>query len=381
MFETIFWLSFLFIIYTYFGYPILLVIVAKLWGKSIDKRSFTPNVTMIIAAYNEERIIRDKLKNALNMDYPKDKFEIIIVSDASTDGTDEIVKEFSDQRVRLKRMPERGGKTRAINAAVPEANGEIILFSDTRQMYDKNALREIMDNFNDPKVGGVSGELYLINSDGGNVGEGVGMYWKYEKLLRKKESQIYSTSGATGAIYAIRRELYQPIPDDTILDDVVIPMNIVLKGYRVIFEEQAMAYDKVASTAKQELTRKIRTLCGNYQAYFHKPKLFNPFKNRVFFQFISHKVFRLLVPFALILMLVLNIFLLSSLTYKILLILQILLYISAVMGHFVSKRSFIGRIFGIPYTFVVLNYAALAGFYRFITKSQQVTWKKADVNP
>ncbi|MBM3213240.1 glycosyltransferase family 2 protein [Candidatus Poribacteria bacterium] len=377
--KLIFWLSLLFIFYTYFGYPLLLVIIAKLKGKSIDKKTFTPFVTMIIAAYNEERNIREKLKNALSMDYPKHKFEIIVVSDCSSDNTDNIVIEFSMQNVRLMRMKERGGKAAAINSAIPEAKGEIILFSDTRQLYDKNALREIVDNFNDPTVGAVSGELYLTNPDGSGVGEGVGMYWKYEKLLRKKESQLYSTSGATGAIYAIRKNLYITIPHDTILDDVVIPMNIVLKGYRVVFEDNACAYDNVASTAKQELTRKIRTLCGNYQAYFRMHRLFNPFKNRIFFQFISHKVFRLIVPFAFLLMLFSNVFLISSLFYSIILFLQIFMYISAFIGHYTSKSkpSLMSRLFGIPYALIILNYAALAGLYRFITKKQKSAWEKA----
>jgi cellulose synthase/poly-beta-1,6-N-acetylglucosamine synthase-like glycosyltransferase len=377
--KILFWFSLTFVFYTYFGYPILLAIVMKLWGKAIDKKDFIPGVTMIISAHNEERTIRNKLENTINIDYPKDKFEIIVVSDGSSDRTDNIVCEFSNSRVKLIRVLERSGKAHALNIAVPESQGEIIVFADARQSYSKNAIMELVSNFNDPKVGAVSGELYLVNQDGGGVGEGVGMYWKYEKLLRKMESRLYSTSGATGAIYAIRKELYRPIPDDTILDDVVIPMNVVLSGYRVVFEENAKAYDNVASTAKQELTRKIRTLCGNYQMLFRMLTLLNPFKNKVFFQFISHKVFRLLIPFALIFMLISSIFLLQEMFYRIMLILQICLYASASVGHYLSKTkaSFISRLFGVPYTFMVLNYAAVAGLYRFITHKQKSTWEKA----
>ena len=229
--EILFWLSFLFIFYTYFGYPILLTIISKIWGKSIDKGDYTPQVTMIITAYNEEKYIRNKLENALSMDYPKSKIEIIVVSDGSTDRTDSIIQEFKDNGIRFIGMDKRGGKVQALNAGVSEANGEIIVFSDSRQVYDKDAIRKLMTNFNDKSVGAVSGELHLLNQNAGNVGEGVGIYWKYEKFLRKMESHLYSTSGATGAIYAIRRELYHPIPNDTILDDVVIPMNAVLKGF------------------------------------------------------------------------------------------------------------------------------------------------------
>lgn len=387
LFIIIFWLSIIFIVYTYFGYPILLVIIAKLRGKSVNKRDNIQSVSMIITAYNEEKNIRNKLENIISLDYPPDKLEVIVVSDASTDKTDEIVHEYEAHShiqnisvvpIKLIRMPKRGGKAQALNFAIQEAKGDIIVLSDTRQLYDRNAIRELVNNFSDPSVGAVSGELYLENPEGGGVGEGVGMYWKYEKLMRKMESRLYSTSGATGAIYAIRKELFKPIPDDTILDDVVIPMNIVLDGYRVVFDEKACAYDRVASTAKQELTRKIRTLCGNYQIMFRMPQLLNPFRNRVFFQTVSHKFFRLFVPFALIFTLISSIFLIRFTFYKIMFVLQITMYLLALIGHFLAKKpSFISRLFGIPYTFVVLNYAALAGLYRFITQKQSVAWERA----
>lgn len=378
--KIIFWLSLLFILYTYFGYPILLFFLTRFKVKPSKNLLFIPKVSMIITVYNEEEVIKDKLENAISLDYPKDKFEIIVVSDSSTDKTDDIVREFSSKEVKLIRMPERGGKAWALNAAVPKADGEIIVLSDARQLYDKKAILELVSNFSDPKVGAVSGELYLMNPQGDGVGEGVGLYWKYEKLMRKMESRLYSTSGATGAIYAIRKDLYRPIPDDTILDDVLIPMNIVLNGYRVIFEEEARAYDKVATTAKQELTRKIRTLSGNYQLLFRMHGLFNPFKNKVLFQFISHKVFRLLAPLALIIIFISNIFLLPLLFYKVIFFLQLFFYVCAILGHFMSKAkpSLICRFLGIPYAFVVLNYAALAGLYRYITKKHQVTWEKAN---
>jgi biofilm PGA synthesis N-glycosyltransferase PgaC len=276
--EVVFWLSLIFVVYTYFGYPVLLVIMVKLWGKPVDKKEFTPSVTMIIAAHNEEQTIRKKLENALDMDYPKGKFDIIVMSDGSSDRTDDIVREFFNRKVRLIRVPERSGKAHAINTAVPEAQGEIILFADARQYYDKNAIIELVRNFNDSKIGAVSGELYLVNHDGRGVGEGVGTYWKYEKLLRKMESRLYSTSGATGAIYAIRKDLYRQIPDDTILDDVVIPMNVVLSGYRVVFEENANAYDKVASTAKQELYAET-TRCFSVCLYYSIPSKIRFFSN------------------------------------------------------------------------------------------------------
>jgi biofilm PGA synthesis N-glycosyltransferase PgaC len=378
--EILFWFSIIFVFYTYFGYPILLFAIAKFWSNPVNKKIINPGVTMIIVAYNEENNIRNKLENILSINYPKDKLEIIVVSDGSTDRTDNIVQEFFSKGVRLIRMPERGGKARALNFAVPKAGNEIIAFADARQVYEKNAIIELVKNFNDEKVGAVSGELFLINQDGCNVGECVGIYWRYEKFLRKIESRIYSNSGATGAIYAIRKELFRTIPDDTILDDVVIPMNVALSGYRVVFEENANAYDNVAKTLKHENTRKIRTLCGNYQVLFRMPELFNPFKNKVFFQFISHKVFRLLVSFALLFMFISNVFLLSLMFYRIIFGLQVCMYISAIVGYYLSKMkpSFINRLFGVPYIFVMLNYAALVGLYRFITNKQEIAWEKAD---
>lgn len=375
--KVTFWFSLLFVLYTYFGYPLLLIMAAKLRSKPVSKKEITPFISMIIPAYNEERNIGGKLENTLELNYPEDSLEIIVVSDGSSDRTDDIVKEF--RMVKLIRMSERGGKAHALNAAVAEARGDIIVFSDARQMYDKGAIRELANNFSDAAVGAVSGEVHLVNQDGGGVGKGISMYWRYETLLRKLEGRLYSTAGAAGAIYAIRKELYQPIPDDTILDDFVIPMQIFLSGYRVICEERAKAYDIVADTARAELTRKIRTLCGNYQAFFRMRQLFNPFRNRILFQFISHKVFRLLVPFALFLMLVSSAFLVFVNPYRIMLILQVLMYISAFIGHYLSraKPSSAARLFGIPYTFVVLNYAAVAGLYRYITRTQHSTWEKA----
>ncbi len=379
--EIIFWLSLVFVLYVYFGYPALLFISTRLKSYPVDKRNFFPTVTMVITAYNEEKNIKDKLNNAVNLNYPKDKFNIIVVSDGSSDGTNDIIQEFANNNPRIKfiNIPERGGKPQALNKAVSEADGEIIVFSDVRQIYDENAIIELVSNFNDIKVGAVSGELHLVNPNEKSVGEGIGIYWKYEKFIRKMESFLYSMSGATGAIYAIRRALYKPIPEDTILDDVVIPINVVLKGYRVIFEENAKAYDKVSETTKQEMTRKIRTLSGNYQILFRMPELYNPKKNKVFFQLLSHKFFRLFVPFAMIFAFVSNIILSSISFYRIALILQICLYLSAVIGFFLSKEksSFISKFFTVPYTFVMLNYSAIAGLYRFITNKQNSKWDKA----
>lgn len=404
------------------------------------------------------------------MHYPKERLEIIVVSDGSTDKTNEIIEEFADTGVKLIKFSDRGGKARALNIAAPQARGEIILFSDARQLYNKDAILELVSNFSDKEVGAVSGELHILKkkpvqrldtvekaenendtrSENG-VGEGVGLYWKYEKFLRRNESQIDSTLGATGAIYAIRKELFSPIPEDTILDDFVIPMRVVLKGYRIIFEPKARAFDVVAVTSKKEFTRKVRTLTGNYQAFFRMKDLFNPFRNRVFFQLLSHKVFRLLVPYALVLAFISNVFtsftddfglrftsstllpqrqigfalrfasltdasslqFLNSPTYRMILFFQMALYACAAMGFFLSKFKtaetvsykvmnsegqktekksrilqpkpflrFCGRLvlrlFSTSYVFVLLNWAAVVGLYRFITHRQKITWEKAN---
>lgn len=262
-----------------------------------------------------------------------------------------------------------------LNDLILQAKNEIIFFTDARQTIERNALKELVSNFADKNIGCVSGELMLNGVGDSSISEGLGLYWRYEKFLRKKESQIGSMIGATGAIYAIRRNLCIPLPANTLLDDVFIPMKIIEQGYRAIFEPSAKAYDKVSQTSKEESFRKVRTLAGNWQIFFRLKNMFNPFKSKIALQLFSHKFLRVLVPYFSIIVFITNIFLLNIIFYRILFILQAVFYLSAIAGFLLSEYR-ISLLFGIPYTFCMLNVTAVRGLYSFISNNQKVAWKR-----
>jgi poly-beta-1,6-N-acetyl-D-glucosamine synthase len=303
--EILFWAAVFVVAYVYVGYPALLAVWAHVGGRTPRKREYEtgtwPSISIVVAARNEGARLPDRLTNLLQVPYPGRR-EIIVVSDGSTDATVAALAPFGD-RVKLLTVP-AGGKPLALNAGVREATGEILVFADARQRFDDRALLELVANFADPQVGGASGELVLDcevhSATDSTVGEGVGLYWKYEKWLRRRESLVWSTLGATGAIYALRRELWQPLPPETLLDDVLAPMRVVLGGRRIVFEDRALAYDAAAPDAAAEARRKTRTLAGNYQILAQAPRLLVPIANPVWLQYMSHKVGRLLVPWALV---------------------------------------------------------------------------------
>ena len=263
-----------------------------------------------------------------------------------------------------------------LNEIVPQAKGEIIVFSDARQIFKKDALRNLVANFADEKVGCVSGELVFVDEDKASVSKGIGFYWRYEKWMRKMESRISSAVGATGAIYAIRKDLFTPPPENTILDDVFIPLKIAQKGLRVIFDSQAVAYDKVVSTSKKEFTRKVRTLAGNFQLFIQCRSLFNPFKSKLSWQLFSHKFLRAVAFFFLLSLFVTNLLLRDSYPYSVILLLQVIFYSLAVGGFVAEKFSFQNRILSFPFVFCVLNFAGLRGFLKFVFGKQGVKWER-----
>jgi poly-beta-1,6-N-acetyl-D-glucosamine synthase len=283
--KIFFLFSLMFIIYTYLGYPALLFIKAKLFPKSIYKKSNAklPFVSVVIATKNEAANIQQRLNNLLEIEYPKSLFEIILVSDGSNDDTNQLVKRYtnSHKNIHLISYFPSQGKPFALNMGVRKALGEIIVFADSRQRFQKKAVAELVENFNDPHVGCVSGELILYDSHDSSIKKEMGTYWHYEKIIRKLESKSGSVVGATGAIYAIRKTLYKDIPCKTILDDVLTPMNIVMQGYRCIFEPSAVAYDSVSKNIESEMTRKIRTLAGNWQLLRLEPGILLPCNNKI----------------------------------------------------------------------------------------------------
>jgi cellulose synthase/poly-beta-1,6-N-acetylglucosamine synthase-like glycosyltransferase len=308
--KLLFWASAALIAYVYVGYPLLLAAWARLRPRPPRKRRFPaggwPAVSIVVAARNEAARLPARVENLLALPYGGVR-EIIVVSDGSSDGTAAALARYIGRgEVRLLEVP-AGGKPLALNAGVAAARGEILVFADARQRFDLGALESLIANFADPAVGGATGELVLDCESGpsaSSVADGVGAYWKYEKWLRRHESLIRSTLGATGAIYALRRSLWRPLPAETLLDDVLAPMRAVLDGWRVVFDEQAIAEDRAAPDAAAEARRKRRTLAGNYQILAQEPRLLVPGANPVWLQYVSHKVGRLIVPWALISVLV-----------------------------------------------------------------------------
>jgi biofilm PGA synthesis N-glycosyltransferase PgaC len=337
MAETVLWLSLLCIIYVYVGYPLVLMTWRRVMRRKVDKHAWEPAVSLIIAMHNEEHNVRPKLRNCFEMDYPAGRLQIIISLDAPTDGTEALVRQYQDQGVEIISSPIRRGKAAALNSAMTIARGEIVLFADARQLFDSQAVRELVANFADPSVGAVSGELLLLDQDGRQSKNAVGLYWRYEKALRGMESDIHSVPGTTGAIYAIRRNLFTPLPPNTVLDDVVTPLRIVLAGKRAVFDSAARAYDSVTESPEVEYQKKRRTLMGNYDLLTEMPELLLPWRNPIFIQFVSHKLGRLIVPYCLAALFVSNFFILHGL-YLTLLAGQMLFYLLACAGWLISVQ-------------------------------------------
>lgn len=374
--KILFWLSILVIFYVYLGYPVIVYLVLFVSKKPVKKKYIYPTISVIISAYNEGKNIENKIRNLLNLDYPKDKLEILIGSDGSTDRTDAIISKYINGKIKFFRHFERQGKPTMLNMLAREAKGEVFIFTDARQKLDKDSFKELVKNFSDHKVGSVSAELLFEKADS-KTASGVALYWRYEKFIRNCESKIGSMLGATGALYAIRRELFPDLPRNLILDDVYIPITIIQKGYRAIFEPKAKVFDQVAKNAKEEFLRKTRTLAGNFQLFYYLKKLFNPFQSLVGLQFFSHKFLRLVVPFLLVIVFVINFFILDSYFYNLVFILQITFYTFACLGLIIKH---VNRLFDVPCMFCVMNLAAVVGLYRFLTHKQDVLWRKPEEN-
>ena len=375
----IFWAALALLAYTYVGYPLLIGAWSRIHPRPVRRAGVEPTVSILLAAYNEEREVAGRIRNLLDLDYPRDRLEILVASDGSCDATLERATAFegAGAGVRVLGCPERRGKPAALNALAVRARGEVLVFTDARQRFERGTLRALVADFADPDVGGVSGELMLVaDPDLGSVGEAVGLYWRYEKWIRRAESRVHSTVGATGAIYAVRRGLFRPLPEDTLLDDVLVPMRVVAQGGRVVFQSAARAYDHAAATATREFARKARTLAGVFQLFARHPWVLDPLRNRLFFQTVSHKGLRLLTPLALVAALVANLLLLQSPFYRSCLAAQMAFYAAALAGHARRDRRDRSPLLSLPYLVCVLAWAAVVGFIRFARGRQAVTWER-----
>jgi len=376
--QTLFWISLLLLVYVYVGYPALAWLRSVVWPWPYRRAPFEPTVTVVVSAFNEATRIRARIENLLNLEYPREKLEIVIASDGSTDATVARARRYESTGVIVRAFPTRRGKAAVLDDVVPAARGKIVVLADARQRFDRHAVRALVAAFADPSVGAVSGELMMApNPASAGFGKGVGCYWRYEKFIRRSESGASSTVGATGAIYAIRRSLFERVPDDTILDDVLIPLRVVREGYRVVFEPAAIAYDMTTAAPRHEFVRKVRTIAGMFQLLARETWLFDPLRNPVWLETISHKALRLATPLLQIAVFATNLALLDLPPYRLLLEAQVIFYGAAAIGHIHRWASRSTFVVSLPYTVCVLSWATVVGFVQFVTRRQTATWERS----
>jgi cellulose synthase/poly-beta-1,6-N-acetylglucosamine synthase-like glycosyltransferase len=368
--------------YVYLGYPAVVWLRRRFFARPVARAPIEPQVTVVVVAHNEGHRIGRRIENLLTSDYPRERLTIVVGSDGSTDDTVERALRYADQGVVVRDFGQRRGKAAVLNDLVAAADGEIVVFADARQRFEPGAIRALVANFADPEVGAVSGELHLTRREGTSPnGEGAGFYWRYEKFIRANESWTGSTVGATGAIYAIRRHLFEAIPADTILDDVLIPVRIVRKGYRVLFEASARAHDLMTTTPREDFTRKTRTIAGMFQLLARETWVLNPARSRIWFQALSHKALRLTIPALHALILLANLALLDVWIFRVLLAGQGVFYASALVGYLQIRSPRRHIIFAVPFAMCLLGWATIVGLGRFVARRQRVTWERMPSEP
>ncbi|MDB6056613.1 MAG: Family 2 glycosyl transferase [Verrucomicrobiales bacterium] len=362
--STVFWGSFAVVFYTFLGYPIFIGLLARRKNRNAPApKTFTPTVSVVLVAHNEAQRICTRIKNIFATDHPAEKLELIVYSDGSNDDTPALIQSVCDKRVHAILSNQRSGKAKGLNASVAVAKGEIIVFCDARQKFNRATIPNLVRNFADPKTGAVSGNYSIEKSDS-SVGGGVDVYWRLEKFIRNAEAKWDSSIGCTGAIYAIRRELFRPLSGDVLLDDVVIPMTIAEQGYRIGFDEDAVSLDPMNIEASRENRRKKRTLAGNFQMLFRFPHWLLPWKNRLWWQLISHKYLRIFAPFFLAAVFVSNALLTTYPVYRALFVCQVAFYTLACIG--LAFRSLNLRVISIPTGFFFLNLMTVGGFWNYL---------------
>lgn len=374
--ETIFWISAVALFYAYIGYPLLVYFISRLFPKQIERAEFEPFVTVLITAYNEEKALRGKLENTLEIDYPKEKLEILVASDCSSDKTDEIVKEFAAKNVKLHRQTERLGKTMAQNAAVEKATGEIVLFSDATTMYKRDVLGAILPNFADQTVGCVAGKLVYIDESHSPVGKGAKSYWNYETFLKEVESRACSLIGVSGCLYAVRKSAYQPMYAEA-CSDFLICTILYRQGLRSVYEPNAVCTEETNRQTDKEMRMRVRVISQTFTDLWRNRSMLNPVKIGFYaIELISHKVIRYAVPLFLILMFFSSMILaFTSTIWVIIFALNIGFYTAAVFGLILEKIEKPVRMLAIPLYFVLTNLASLIGFYKFLRGERYAFWE------
>lgn len=388
--KLIFFIALFIVFYAYLGYGILLFILIKLKrlfykdNKHYDN-NFQPEVTYMVAAYNEEDWIAEKIKNSLEFDYPKNKIKFFFVTDGSSDSTPDVIRNYptpEGYELRLFHQPERRGKIAAVERVMEFVKTPIVIYSDANTFVNQDAIKNIVRHYKDSKVGAVAGEKRIsLDEKGAANSAGEGIYWKYESQLKKWDSEFYSVVGAAGELFSVRTDLFQPVPSDTIIEDFVMTMKIADNGYKVVYEPEARAVENASASVKEELKRKIRIAAGGIQAIGRLAPMLLPFKNPILtFQYISHRVLRwTLAPLSLPILLIVNYFLAKTEEpfFQFMFIAQITFYILALIGYFLEKRKLKFKAFFVPYYFCVMNYAMFRGFFRAIGGKQSVLWERA----
>ena len=384
---VLFWICLFIIFYTFLGYGIFLYALVLI-KRSITKpfvfneNEILPSVTLLVAAFNEQDLIKEKVENCLALDYPKNKIQIIFITDGSTDNTPNIIKQFTD--IELLHEDIRAGKMAAIKRAIPYIKGEITVFTDANTFLNTEAIKELVKHYQNPKVGAVAGEKRIkVDAEADASAAGEGFYWKYESALKKWDYELYTSVGAAGELFSIRTSLYQPVESDTIIDDHMIAMRIAETGYIIAYEPNAYATETASADSKEELKRKIRIAAGGIQSVLRLKKSANPFYNPVLtFQYISHKVLRwTITPWLMIFILILNVVICLSFPnkffYQIILLTQILFYLASTAGFILESKKIKIKILFIPFYFSMMNYAAIAGTFRYFRGKQSAAWEKA----
>lgn len=369
--------TFIVLFYIYIGYPILLWLWAKIAQKNQEQGEYEPKVSIIVAAFNEETYIADKIKNSIEQDYPKEKIQLVVVSDGSSDNTMKIAENYRSDRVILIEVPERKGKAHALCKGMDVANGEVLVFTDANVFFDRNAIKQLVKPLIDPSCGAVSG---VVDLQAMNTGEplGEGAYMKYERFMQARESDVHTMVGTDGGMFAIRSELANHVPHEIILDDFYLVIKIAEKGYRIKYQPEARATEVVPASVEQEFRRKTRIAAGGFQILSYLQIFQHPIRNaKLIVLFLSHKLLRWLSPFFLIGMFVSNIILIEDYYFSYLLWIQVTFYMLACVGVY-SKNARTNLGVYVPYYFVVVNLAFLIGAWRYYAGIQKVTWSRVD---
>lgn len=385
--EIIFWISIFIVFYTYLGYGILLYLLVKIKEMFCKPQQSIlpdelPEVTLFIAAYNEESVVDEKMQNCQEIDYPKDKLKIVWVTDGSNDSTNDMLKKYPEVTVLFK--PERMGKTAALNRGMHYITTPIVIFTDANTMINKEAFLEIVRCFSNPKVGCVAGEkrIAVQQKDGAAAG-GEGIYWKYESALKALDSRLYSAVGAAGELFAVRTQLFEVMENDTLLDDFILSLRIAQKGYKIAYCSTAYAIEGGSANMKEEEKRKVRIAAGGLQSIWRLRSLLNIFRYGTFsFQYISHRVSRWsLTPILLFLLIPLNIAILvlepRNIFYWVIFILQLMFYTAGMLGYYLSTKEIKNKILFIPYYFLFMNVNVIKGFAYLRKKKGNGAWEKA----